>query len=40
MRADYYDWCIPLFGKKRAAGLYNETCSFLMTKAGVSAEIE
>lgn len=35
MRADYYDWCIPLFGKKRAArGLYNETCTFLMTKAG------
>jgi hypothetical protein len=35
MRADYYDWCIPLFGKKRASmGLYNETCTFLMTKAG------
>jgi hypothetical protein len=31
-RADYYDWCIPLFGKRRSAeGLYNVTCSFLMT---------
>lgn len=46
-RADYYDWCIPLFGKKRStaesSGLYNVTCSFLMTpKAAyfISADFE
>jgi hypothetical protein len=35
-RADYYDWCIPLFDGTSGGGpnLYNETCSFLMTPKG------
>src|SRR4051794_8074588 len=34
-RADYYDWCIPLFdGPSGGPNLYNETCSFLMTPKG------
>ena len=34
-RADYYDWCIPLFdGNSGGGNLYNETCSFLMTPKG------
>jgi hypothetical protein len=35
-RADYFGWCIPLFDGSGGGeqGLYNETCSFLMTPKG------
>jgi hypothetical protein len=35
LRADYYDWCIPLFDDAPAAinGRWNFTCSFLQTAA-------
>lgn len=44
-RAFYYDWCIPLFddsvtknsafsNPKSLYGMYNHTCSFLMTEKG------
>lgn len=34
-RADYYDWCIPLFdGNNGGDNIWNHTCSFLMTSKG------